>query len=267
MILHDEIPCYYTDDGMIAIETRFLGSGYFALILNLKNGLPYYIRNFDLATNYFDIAHDMADLIDTRNDRTLLAEDCYICKTGNWYSTMTCVQCGNPIIHGDETFPKFNEKVIPGLTPPDVVPLPDADKKVFVKVMGQGRRATSLEFHSKCGIRLPFGNEERKRRDIYARSFAKQAQRMDHRLEESFQNAVRRRLISYSTLDERIQNDSVYRIRLAMSMVNAQSNFAPAQIILGRYHRMAFELAIQNEEIDAENSGERKQLAREKTER
>jgi len=184
---------------------------------------------------------------DSRRDRYLASDNCYICHSDTWVGTLSCLHCNCPIIH-EGFFPSYKHDDV-SFSRDRTEPVDEEIVKKLKAVVARGRRATGMRFNVMFGVRMPDIDEESRKAQLYTRSMRKQAERTDKDLLRSF-NAFRRfGTVRYNTLEEQIQNDAKYRMKLARKMVNCTANFAPASILLSKYMRMAFELTIQNGEM------------------
>jgi hypothetical protein len=122
-------------------------------------------------------------------------------------------------------------------------------------IIARGRMANGMKFNITYDVRLPVEDEERRRSYVFTRSLRSQGVRTDKDLERQNRNLLRYRVIPYNTVDERIENDQEYRLKLARKILNCNANFAPAAILMSDYHRKAYRLAIQHQEMKYEQAG------------
>ena len=259
MIVWDEVPAFYTSEGLVAIRTNALGAAYIAQIISLETGTYSYLRAFKI-TDWHWTGRDVIDTADTRGQRNISCERCFVCNTEMWIGVLTCMQCYCPIIterHTAEGFPRFSPHTST-LDDRSMEPWSDAEQKDFREVISMGRRLNGLKFNVQFGIRPPTMEEERNRANVYYRSFRSQGNRTDGDLERKHRMELRLGNTQFTAgLEDRIARDAPFRLKLARAVVACSRHYSPAAILLSRLHRLAYTTAIRYGEISYENVGYR----------
>ena len=174
-----------------------------------------------------------------------------------WRGAVTCLQCSSPILHDSpSTFPELIDGDV-SIDMRYVRPHIDANLNEWRRIIGKGRKVTGLKSNVQFFIPLPKDREAINRAEEYNRSLKRQGGRYDANLLRQFNSSRRYGTCSYISLDERIENDFHYRMKLASRIVNCNAQFAPAQSLFSQYCKAAFELAIRNDEISYEQIGKR----------
>jgi hypothetical protein len=136
-----------------------------------------------------------------------------------------------------------------------VAELPADMMKPLRLAVGSGRKAVGMAFNIKFGARMPTKAEQHKRAVIWRRGMVKQGLRFDQWLERQHRMQIAYGHTEHASIDIRIEEDSKFRKKLGMKVVTCRSNYAPAQVLLSRYCRMAFERCIREGEFSYENIG------------
>ena len=191
MMLFDQLTCYYTDDGFIAVRADYIPAAYWCQIFCTRTGFYYFIRPFKIAPGYWtQVLTRPAEPNDTRNIRDILQLPCYICGTDMWSGMVNCFQCGNPIIHEEEVIPTFRDDIC-GL-PATCITAVDADTLFNFRVrVSQGRIARGFQFNITYRVKLPSTNVLTSSLTTGRRSYRKQAERWDQHIVIAHRNKVR----------------------------------------------------------------------------
>ena len=108
---------------------------------------------------------------------------------------------------------------------PYVQGLPDAIKKNVKAVIGTGRKAVGMVFIVLFAVRVPAKEKEHRRRAVtWRRSLAAQGNRHVVFWERQCARECQFRTSPYRTVDERVENDKLFRKRLARKVVGCKSN-------------------------------------------
>jgi len=259
MIVWDEIPAFYTSEGLVAIRTKALGAAYIAQIISLETGAYTYLRPFKI-TDWHWTGQDSINADDTRAERNISCERCFVCNTEMWIGTLTCMQCYCPLItqrHTSEGFPPFSSQMST-LADRSMEPWTHAEQHQFRDIISMGRRLNGLKFNVQFGIRPPSAEEEKNKAATYYRSFKSQGERTDKDLLRKYKLEKDRGWTLFTAgLEDRIARDVEFRLKLARAVVACSRHFSPAAILMSRLHRLAYETAIQYGEMSYENIGYR----------
>ena len=136
-----------------------------------------------------------------------------------------------------------------------MVPLDKDVKKEVKALIGTGRKAVGMAFNVEFGVRMPTKEESHKKAVTWRRSLKSQGQRHDLFWERIVQREYHNGSSPFGTVDERIENDKRFRLKLARKVVGCKTNYAPAQILMSQYCRSAFTKAIELGEMSYENIG------------
>ena len=254
LVMKDRLECFYTQDGFVAIDCELLGNVYFKAVTSIKTGQVWYLRQFDIANRFWSATVPAVDKTDTRNDRSVVDENCYVCNSRNWLGTITCFQCNSPFIY-EEVFPPFDPMRACSMNHAHIEKLPDALSKTLKAAIGSGRKAVGMSFNLRFGVRMPTKAQEHNRSVIWRRSITRQSARHDDFILRQHRMNVAYGQTRWDTLEERIANDAKFRKKLGMKIVTCASNYAPGQVLLSKWCRLAFETCIANGEFSYENIG------------
>ena len=136
-----------------------------------------------------------------------------------------------------------------------VVELPADIMKPLRLAVGSGRKAVGMAFNIKFGARMPTKAEQHKRAVIWRRGMVRQGARYDEWLERQRRMQIAYGHTEHASIDIRIKEDSKFRKKLGMKIVTCASHYAPAQVLLSKWCRMAFERCIAEGELSYENIG------------
>jgi hypothetical protein len=255
LIMKDGLECFYTSDGFIAIECDKLGSAYFKQILNIKNGQITFLRQFELSDRFWRDRTIRVPHEDTRNMRAVVHESCFVCNCKAWLGTFTCFNCETPFMYTD-VFPEFDPQETGTMEPEHVAQLDKGIKDVVVKLLSNGRKIAGMQCNLLFGIRMPMEEGSSKsKKNVMGRSIRAQADRNDKSTLKQHDRDYRFQVTPYERLEDRIENDRSFRLKLARKVLNCSTNYAPAQFLLSDWHRAAYTAAIKKGEILYENLG------------
>jgi hypothetical protein len=262
LIVYDGLTCYYTDDGFVAVKTDIIPMAYCCQIISRETGLYYFVRPFDVDLKHWACATLTSNETDKiRSTRSLKSEPCYICGTLMWFGTVTCIQCDSPIICEFAL-----TDVIPNITgfpASGIVSLDDDRIFRFKERMSEGWKARAYQYNMASGIRLPPVGHTADIWKTAKRSYQQQALRWDNNIRKLHHRRYEAGDCSEATVEEKIREDTAYRMQLAKMVINCKQNVAPAQVLKSNYCRMAFDLALEKGEILRENLRTRVQTANE----
>jgi hypothetical protein len=256
LIMHDKFPCFYTDDGFIAIRTDVIPMAFCCQIICAKTGAYYFVRPFEISSGHWaSVSSRPNDTSNTMSVRDIKQEECYVCGTNMWIGVVTCFQCGNPIIHND-VVPDLDPKIT-GLPASSITEIPRDTLFTFRNRMAEGRKARGIQFNMTYRVRLPAGTFSANTWRTGRRSYAQQAARWDKHLEVIHKKKLDAGDVSEERIEDTIRNNREFRMHLALMIVRCNQNFAPAQVYRSKYCRSAFEKAVELGEISKENIGKR----------
>jgi hypothetical protein len=254
MIMKDRLECFYTQDGFIAIDCEMLGNAYFKVASSIKTGQIWYLRQFNVTARFWSDPMPAVDRTDTRNDRSVIDEHCYVCNSRNLLGTITYFQRNSPFVY-EGVFPDIDLMTVSTLNHAHVAVLSEEMTKPLKVAIGSGRKAVGVSFNIRYGVRMPTTAEGHKRAVIWRRSMTRQGGRHDGFLERQHRMNVTYSVSEWQSLGERIENEVRFRKKLGMKIVTRASNYAPAQVLLSKWCRMAFERCIAEGELSYENIG------------
>ena len=256
MVKKDGIKSYLTSEGFVAIDCQFLGNLYVKAVLGMRTGQFWYIRQFKISDEFWRRGASVEDKEDTRNERSVVDETCFVCNSLMWLGTVTCFHCSSPFMYVN-VFPEFDPDASCALDGEYLVRLEDDLLRKLMKGIASGRKAVGMQFNVIYGIRFPSKEIEKKKAAVFNRSLAKQAERHDRHWQRQNARDLLLGVTRANTIEERIQTDKVLRLRLARKVANCSTNFAPGQILLSEVCRLAFRVAIELGEMSYENLGYR----------
>ena len=177
-----------------------------------------------------------------------------------WLGTITCFQRNSPILY-ENVFPDFDPNAMCSIEGRFVDELPEKTKQTLRTCITDGRRATGMKFCIFIGVRMPSKDELKRKAATWNRSLKRQGERHDEFWKRNHEKEFGIGTTPYSTIEERIRNDRRFRKKLAVKVVNSSANYAPGQILLSKFCRMAYTIAIEKGEHSYENVGNRNRQA------
>lgn len=255
LVMKDGLECFLTSDGFIAIDCEMLGSAYFKQILNIKSGQIWFLRQFEMSDQFWTDRTEVVPKEDTRNHRAVVHETCFVCSCKAWLGTFTCFNCDSPFIYLD-VFPDFNPRQASTMNEGHVVQLSDDVKKTVKAILNQGRKIAGMQCNILFGIRMPIEEGSAKsRKNVTNRGLEAQARRKDADFLKMHNREYRFQVTPHARIEDRIEHDQAFRLKLARKILNCSSNYAPAQFLLSQYCRAAYTAAIAKKDISYENLG------------
>jgi hypothetical protein len=256
MMLFDQMTCYYTDDGFIAVRAEYIPAAYWCQIFCTRTGFYYFVRPFKIAPGWWtQVLTRPAEPNDTRQIRDLQQLPCYIRSTLMWSGMVNCFQCGNPIIYDEDVVPNFRSDIVTGLPATCVAAL---DKDVLFRFrirVSEGRKARGFQFNITYRVKLPSTKVLDSSWTTGRRSYRAQGVRWDQHIVVAHRKKVRDGVYQDGPIEQAIDNDHTWRMELANRLLRCNLEFSPAQIMKSRYCRYAFEKALELGELSRDNIG------------
>jgi hypothetical protein len=260
LMLRDGIEASYTYEGLVAVKAEAIGAAYIAQIISTETGAYAYLRNFKIDDDILSEPTNVRNPLDTRNERNISCEKCFVCNSDVWVGTITCMHCMSPVItedHGESGFPRF-DRLCCSIEDRFMGEWSADEKKDFKQLISIGRRMNGKRFNAFYGIRAAGRDEEVNRSGEGRRSFRQQAGRAENKTLRQHEMEVRRGYTTFTgTLEDRIRRDAIYRLKLARGVVNCAQHYTPAMVLMNKYHRLAYKTAIELGEITYESVGHR----------
>ena len=257
LMLFDQLECYYTDDGFIAVRADYVPAAYWCQIFDVLTGYYYFIRPFKIAPGHWtQVLSRPAEPNDTRNIRDIVQMPCYICGTDMWAGMVNCFQCGNPIIYEEEVVPAFDDH-FSGLPATSITAI---DKDTLFKFrirVTEGRKARGYQFNITYRVKLPSTTVLSSSWTTGRRSYQRQGERWDQHYVIAHRKKVANGEYPEGTVEQALDADPVWRLELANRLLRCNLDFSPAQVLKSKYCRYAFEKAIELGELSRENIGKR----------
>ena len=263
MIMKDKLECFYTHDGYIAIDCEMLGNMYIKQTVGLKTSLLWYLRQFDIHDRFWSAPVPAVSPEDTRSDRTVADEPCFVCNSSMWLGTVTCFQCNCPFVY-ESAFPDFDAQTAGTIEHNFIQELTPEFKNKAKVCIGVARRLVGTSFNIQYGIALPSTTMTSKKAFTWRRGMGSQGERHDKWWLRIHNKDLANGVTEFEDIMERINKDKQWRTKLARKVLTCSVNFAPAQVLLSKYCRHAYLKAIEYGEVTYDAAGHKdKDVARE----
>jgi hypothetical protein len=252
MIVDDNVSCFYTADGRIAIQAKKIGMMYVELIYDINTGAIVYARNG--IRNHQVRLNPLPDVTDSSTDRAIARTRCFVCTSVIWIGSVKCLACDTPVMQ-DKCIPEFEMENFINANNNSFTELPGWHRKAICRCITDGRRIEVKKFMSDFNINDEIPAEEQKNeRQESTRSFTAQGIRGDKEilrylhLEYNHPNAM-------DTAKRRIEEDYEVRMRYARRIVTARTSPTAAKVLMSELHKYAFECSIRNGDINQDHLG------------